>query len=708
MAITLELLDDDVTIESKNIILNDAEVDELSFNVTLPVNSFNKEQVNLVSNNSLNTSHNCLVNIGNNNWLGKFNIDSYNVLEESLDCTLYPNKQVFELLSTPIQRLLIDQPQNPQNWNTDWDGSATLFPFTAFSYGNAIGLSEFRTYIPNQSSNWLESYNNGANGDYGVSRSYHSSWYNPQFDDGDFIQYQTQGCGAYKNYMYHPTTNLRSVVTNLNSLFRSVLDTTMDSIIIPQSLPNIRMTCGYEKCSPYTRSQWCSWITGERASGTGAHYNNDQSNNLLPIEVLGTAVQTQESDDYQIIFDRDCHIQFQSIHLYAEAGVGPNDATVELVIKDENNNDKQILFSKVFSNYATQYSMHWTGVHRIDRTVPGYSFRYDPVANPVVIKRGDRIVLRINCANGRKARVQYLATMIKWDYVADSFVVNDDDWDVDLKYWSGILTELKDVDHISNYIKLTETATRKAMRKVYDRTLTEILIDTHLHGIWTEPFVPNYYGLMMNLGGLTPLQLLSYYCIVMGCDLFVNERGQLVVNKDAFDNPMVVADAELSSVDYLNDKFAQFNNIRYGDDSRMLVGVQNNPNAEVSKNIFETDNVVAPSKLITKNFTTTVNLYSAARYFPHLEQEGDIKEDGGVQTNEIGNGYLLGSFLNHKELAYFDELFKYDEPKYTYHFKVYSVIPWNNVIIINGIRYMILSRKVKINEETTEIECIRF
>lgn len=710
MANTLEFFDDDITIESKNIILNDAEVDELSFNVTIPVNSFNKEQVNLVSNNSLNTSHKCLVNIGNNNWLGKFNIDSYNVQENTLDCTLYPNKQLFELLSTPIQQILIDQPQNPQNWNADapfgWDGTATLFPFTAFSYPNAMGLSGLDGYITHQTSKWIESYNNGANGNYGVSRSYYSSWYNPEFDDDDFIKYQTQGCGAYKNYMYHPRIDIRSIVTNLNEVCKTVLNTTTDTIIIPQSLDNMLITCGYEKCSPFTRSQWCSWIVGERASSISTVYNNNARDNLIPIDVLGTAIQTQESDDYQIVFDRDCEIQFQSIHLYAEAGVGPNDAMVELVLKDSGGADKQILFSKVFADYATFYSLYWNKVHRINRTVPNYSFRFDPINNPVVVKKGDKLVLRINCTDAldpKKARVQYLATMIKWDYVADSFVISDDDWDVDLKYWSGFLTELKDVDHINNYIKVTELATRQAMRKVYDKTLTEILIDSHQYGKWDEPFVPNYYGLMMNLGELTTLQLLSYYCISNGCDLYINEQGQLIVDPKVFDKPVVVQDAELTSIDYLNDKFGYYNHIKYGDDSQLLVGVSNNPNASVSKNIFETDNVLTPSKFIIKQYTTTTaTQYAAPRYFPHSEQEGDIEEDGGVKVNEMGNGFFL------KDVRYFDKLFEYNYPKYTYHFKVYSIIPWSNVISINGIRYMILSRKVKINEEITEIDCIQF
>lgn len=709
MAITLELLDDDVTIESKNIILNDAEVDELSFNVTIPVNSFNKEQVNLVSNNSLNTSHKCLVNIGNNNWLGKFNIDSYNVQENTLDCTLYPNKQVFELLATPIQQLLIDQPQNPLNWNDYWDGTATLFPFTAFSYLKAFEQSGLQGYITPQYSNWLESYNNGANGNYGVSRSYHSSWYNPEFDDDDFIKYQTQGCGAYKNYMYHPSIDIRSIVTNLNEWVKIALNVTQDIIILPQSLTNIKLICGYEKCSPYTRSQWCSWILGERASSTSTHYNNNERDNFIPIEVLGTAIQTQESDDYQIVFDRDCQIQFQSIHLYAEAGVGPNDAKVELVLKNSAGADKQVLFSKTFDEYAGQYTALWTGVQRISSPLYYYSFIYDPINNPVVVKKGDKLVLRINCSMNKKARVQYLATMIKWDYVADSFVISDDDWDVDLKYWSGILTELKDVDNVNYYLNhQSPLAKRKALRKVYDKTLTEILMDSEQNGYWLEPFVPNYYGFMMNLGELTPLQLLSYYCLVVGCDLFVNGQGQLVVNPNAFDKPMVVQDAELTSIDYLNDKFAYFNYIKYGDDSQILVGVSNNPNTSVSKNIFETDNVLTPFKMMIKNFTIMANQYAAVRYFPHSEQEGDIKEEGSVKMNEIGNGVHFDSTFDITELAYFDELFKYNDPKYTYHFKVYSVIPWNNVISINGIRYMILSRKVKINEEITEIDCIQF
>lgn len=732
--VTLELLDSDVTLESKNITFNNADVDEVSFNVTLPINLFNKEQTDFLLENSVTTSHNCLVNVGEQHLMGKLNVDKYNALNQTLECTLYPNKQIVDFLTTPINRLLIDQPVEAQinNWNTKLtpnpvaQDSVTLIPWGPFSYNRGWGItsSEFKNYIPAHWSNLIPDggYATGANSHYGKDRTYLNSWYNPEFDDDDFIKYQTQGCGAYKNYMYHTELRASNIIGNLNEQYKKSYNVNFDVIKLQQTIDNVKIYCGSEKVSPYTRSQWCSWIVGER-EGNNITYPAGRTT-PIPIDRLGATVLTQDSDEYSVVFDRDCTIQFEKIHLWGQTTtLQVQSAHLRLVLLDQDNrtqiiaDNKDYLFDMTAYDFVGVYSIVFNGLHNIEYQSLGVSFNAQPICEEVNqgifkpriihIKKGWRLMFQLVTTNSN-VNVKYLSLQLKWNYVYNNsnlpgYQLTDDDFDVDMEYWSGMGTELQNIDKLSDYFKTTQLATRRALRKVFDKTLTEILIDSHQYGKWSEPFVVNYYGLMMNLGELTPLQLCVYIATVYNLDVYVDKSGCLVCTQIG-DKLFNIQDAQLLSIDYLNDKFGYYNHIKYGDDSQLLVGTSENPNAESNKVIFETDNVTDRNyTLVPRQMPdTNVIVYQQVDFFTNCEQEGSNDENGDIKFNDVGN------WFNSNKTYLFDELFKINIPKYTYHFKIPSIIPPQNIVNINKQRYMILSRKIVVNEQTTEIEAIKF
>lgn len=716
MAITLELLDKDIQIESKNIIFNGSSLEENSFNVTLPLNAFNQNEIDFTSPTQTKVKHKCLVNIGTQTLYGYFHIDKYNVKENTVDCTLYPNKQIIEFLSTPVQQLIIDQPaeqfaqwhyENQQPVNIVNTAGVSLLPYGPLSYNVANSMSQLsNNYLPNYSSRFIREYGNGANNNYGISRSYLPFFYNPKITDDEFEEYQTVGVGTFKNYMYHPTIKCSDLVTLINQQYRYNNSVNFNVIEVGNGVDlDWNIICGSSKISPYTKSQWCHWCLGERAATSSTTYNSGRTNPIL-VELLGSHIITQNSDETSVVFDRDCRIRCEMLHIKCSTSGYYNDARIKLVVMRDNE-VVDVLFEKTALAMSGPCSIYWKNIKKIDRYVnPPADFRNTPLNRSITLKAGDRIALIVDCGLGvgLTTHINYLSLMLKWNYEPFSYSITEDDWDIDIPYWSGFQTELQDVDTISGYIKNTEANTRKALRKVFDKTMTELIMDYQydpddIKYKWVEPFVANYYGMFMNLGSLTPLQLMSYISVAQGCDLYVGDQGQLIVSKDSFSSPQRVYNAELISIDYLNDNFAQENYIKYGNDISP-VGNSNNPNSEIIKTLFETDNTVVKESLV--RYPSPTLLWQNSDIFLHLEQDGEIDSDDGVQNNEMGNGF----FLDGKE--YFDKIFETDIPKYTFRFTVYDLLPPQNIIIINNQRYLILNRKNNIEKQTTDIECVLF
>lgn len=683
----IELLDTDITIERKNLILAKGETDEISFNIDLPVNSVNKNGTNFSIDN-ITTTNDCMVNIGNSNVLSTLNIDSYVVNENKLSATLYYNKIITDYLNTPIRNYIVDE-----EFYTDADGQheGTLIKWTPFCQPRAFANTdnEWRQIIPNHMNFFVNSYCNGANNHYGKDITYYPYYYNPEFDDDSFTEYATEGCGCFKNWQYHPTLRFKNCINLLNDFFKSKYNFNAVDV---DSLNDGSIITGNEKMSPYNRNQWCSWVDGKKYTTTAKLYNDGR--NGMKIDVLGDHIITQNSDDYSVKFNRNCQIQITKIHLNAEHGTGPNDATVELVIFDNNDNIKQTLFSIPFANFANGYTNSWYGLHNVNRSASS-SFFGMPILNTLDISTGDSLRLIINANNGKKARVQYLNVILKWKYVENSYYITDDDFDTDLNYYSGFLTQAEDIDHPSDFRRSTQQATANQLRKRFDPTTTEIIMDTWQHGMWSEPFVKCYYGAFNNLGELTILQLVTYMAMANGYDLYFKENGQLTVKK--ITEATQLNNTELTEIQYLNEKFGKNNYIEYGDGNLVLGGKSRNDNLANTATVFQTG--MYTSRPIITQLTNT------AYYFPTHEQDGEIEEGDEIKVdfNSIGN------FTNINGTDYIDEIFKYDLPKYIYNFTVYGDnFPLGNVITVDGIRYMVTDNKMEVNNKKCTIKCFRF
>ena len=208
--------------------------------------------------------------------------------------------------------------------------------------------------------------------------------------------------------------------------------------------------------------------------------------------------------------------------------------------------------------------------------------------------------------NATNAKIKYLSTILKFKYVADNqgntYEMSKDDFSKDLEYWSGIDKNDEDIDAVSNFLRNTESATWRELRKRFDKTLCEILVSSVFHGTWSEMFTKCFYGCLANLGELTPLKLMSYISMSRGLDMFLDSNGLLKVDSI---KTIVLKDANLLKIEYLSDSFGQNNFVKYKDDSQKLVGVVDNKNSESEKVVFEVDGVTDSNRKLVISQTAS-------------------------------------------------------------------------------------------------------
>lgn len=715
----IELFDEGVEIEQKNIILNDGKIEQQSWNLSLPLNEHNKELLHIandsvddtghptlsyINNTSLKTSVDCLLSLNNQLLFSNLNVDSVDYQTNTIETTLYPNKVINDFMQTEIRKLLYD------NAPVAWD---------AFAYNLINEGIYFWGHVP--VNNLLIFYFNGANEHYLKDRTYGIKYgYDEDYLENDPTKpYLYKGLGAFKDFQLHPTFGVRQNIERINQVFRQNQPTFHDDLIDISDVnidSSFTITSGYEKVAPYWRTQWCCWGLGKYTANGHVYKDGKYS---IPIAKLGSHICTEvdnignvsEGDGDIIKFNRDCQIQVEKLHFQALYGQTITQAqkTGDIVMSifryqqnGEYVEEKLFKFNGSLIYHSASGSSAPSVSHILNNLKSGTDDNVDNLftnqtfLDTINIHKNDYIRFYIDCSHtNNKLKLSYLNFIVKWKYVENSYEITDDDWDMDMEYYSGLLTQQKDYEDASNY------AQGHNLEKMWDIPYFDCIAamfwqDRYTSQIerWDEMPCYNYYSYWMNFGEYTPLKLISDICVKKGWSLIQKPNGCFKILP--YKSPQTLNNCQLQSVDYLNETFGKLNYITYEGDGKKYVGAdKSNTNLESTKTLYS---------LYCVEPNIRGNYHVNAEY----EQEGEITDDDkGCKFKEQGNYISEGQILDTlNNTLWFDGVIGLSK-SYVYTYKVPTTNVTSDVIVINGLLYMVISSKIDIANNTTEIKCFR-
>lgn len=731
---TLEFFNqDDITIEKSNIFLSQGEIEEQSYNISVPANSHNRVLFGmeaytspsiLLQSTDFQTIRDCTVSIDRSIVLSKLNIDRLDIENNSIDCTLYPNKQLITTLQTPIRELL---KSDPKPW----------FPWSYWFKAGECNIDWIPVVGIDAVSTLLKFYCNGANNHFLKDRAYLTRYgYNKDYITEDPTNpYKYKGIGAFKDFQLHPSMNavylLSRIKANPNIIeSANLIDT--DSIYadqIPWIIP------GKEYICPNNRTQFCCWSLGTKRQNTyttvGQTYRDGRF--AIPIAKLGSHVCTElesisgsnlgDGEGDVIVFNRDCQIQFQKIHCFADKyNLAPESGYIRFELVHADDSEPTNLFSWHGSLIKSVIQNTLKGFHQLDYEVdyegspsgPRYLL-HDIMRQNIVIKKGDKLRVVIDCNGDKKLNLRYFNLVLKWTYIEDSYEILDDDWTREMTYYSGLKSgEGIDPDYES-FPNIPHSGSEQshinAVYEMFEDPYFEYFYDWHeftdKSEKWDEIPVYNYYDFYTNLGELTPLKLATDICVINDWDLTEREDGTYSIRENT--RVVEVKDAELKSINYLNDTFGVNNIVEYENGGQKIVSKTDNLNLERNQVIYE----LGASSSEWKGQYLVVKQY---------EQDGDITDtSAGCKLAEDSNYYFFNldytqSYKQTSSFSYlFDNLLKNDNSNllqpdtinysWLYNFEVPRVISNCNYVCIDGIIYMIKSMVKDIKNNITNITC---
>lgn len=669
MSDILEFYDDGVVIENQNVIFSNGEIEDTSWNLQIPNNEHNKRLLNIGSDN-VKIVNDCLVSIQNRLLLSKLNIDKINVQENTIDCTLYPNKVINDFMQKEIRKIVVDTP-------IKWDAFA--FPYYT------MGVYDWS--FANHYAHSLKFYLNGANHQFLKNRVYGIRY---NFDDNQDT-YKSKGLGAFKDFQLHPSQPIQNMFIAINQAFRAENPAFEGDLI---EYPTIlsggefpQLISGFEKVSPHNRTQWCCFFLGKR-NGTGKMYNDGRY--VVPIEKLGSHICSSAEDDGKIDFNRKCKVQITKIHFLGNNGnhtMQQVKGKVKLGLFSKHNYEKNVVFEIDGDFNNTYYTLN--GLRSVFDSDIQQLFANQGILNTLSVEEGDYLRLYIDSTNGKKQKVSFINCIIKMEYVQDSYLINDDDYDVDMEYYSGIKTQFKDIENAdtSHLIDIFE-------EPYYDSMLAHFSPNQQ---DWEEIPTYNHYSFYNNLGELTPLKLLCDLCVKNGWYIRQKPNGGFEIR---YKKPTTqLNDCELVEIDYLNERFGKINNVEYSDGWLKFIGSDTtNENLQNDVSIYQMSVCKQDRKYIDDVYYPFV---------PQYTQNGVASEDDDCKFNEIGNCFVENQIMDPiNETKYFDGLIGKGKT-YVYTFRLPTIALFHDFVVIDGLEYLVLQKTVNVGENNSEIKCVR-
>lgn len=731
----LEIYNDvDITIERSNTILT-GELSEQTFNVIAPLSEHNKNVVDFET-EDFSTSLPCTVSIGDSLVLSMLNIDRYDTESNSLDCTLYTNKMISDILNTPIRELVYSSILPWHSW------SLRTPPTSYGQWSSVVGAEQISDDF------WL--YINGANGEKLKTRAYLNQYgYDKDYLDNDPTKpYLYKGIGAFREFQMHSMTTSINIINLVNQYSRQrygfkiiniddipTHDTpTHDTPVYDTPAHGAPwIISGSENISPNNRVQFCCWDLGTKRQNTytsaGSNYKDGIFN--IPIAKLGShictdvkSVSAEESigviEGDTVVFNRDCMIQFDKIHCFADKyGPAPEDGRIKMRLRDRDGLNERLLFSWSGNQikedpYLLSIQKNMRGFKHVNDygswSDPGPAGMLSQIAKePIIIHEGDQLDIVIDCHNeDDKLNLKYFNLVLKWRYVGD-YEVTAEDYEKKMKYYSGLKSSDEEILDYESYFKIpaeggTQQARINKVYKLFEAPYFDFLYDyfefTDKSKRWSEFPVYNYYDTICNLGDLTLLQLLTDICVMRGWDIIEKEDGTLVVvrNLNAVDVD-ITEPVKLLSIDYVNDLFGVNNFIKFADDNSKLVSVSENKNLEKDKVIYE----------IHGGTFSKIGPYSAVDQY---EQDGSINDSSSSsKLKNDCNFYVFrnpnGSPYDWPQRSLFDKILKRIDYSRIYTFEFPRILQNTNYINIHGQGFMIKSMRKEIDRNKTTIECFR-
>ena len=671
----LEFYDEGIQIENKNIILNDGKIEENSYNLEIPINQNNNDLIYYGRREKPQTTYDCLLNLNNQLLHSQLNIDKVNVQKNTIDCTLYPNKMINNTLNTEIRKLLYSIP--PIKWD-------------AFTYTFA-GEGVPNWHFVGHGSALVNFYFNGANNHWLTDRV-HGIRYG--YSANNLTQpYQYKGIGAFKDFQLHPRYNVMNIITSINSAYRQTNTSFIGDLIDTNEFSVNEfpyLISGYEKVMPYNRQQWCCWGIGENRRGNHATVYKD-GRYSVPVAKLGSHICTEENDG-TIVFNRDCQIQIQRIHFWGNHGnVTPAQMTAPIKFSKFTANDSETVLYEFSGNFSdTVYALR--GCRSMTNPTVQQFFGGAPITQTITLKKGDKLRLYIYAQGDDKLKVSYLNVTMKWEYVENSYEVTDDDWDVDMEYYSGIKTQFLNYEDANVF-----TANNIEDGKLFEVPYLDCFYD-HLAVTlgpveeWEEYPVYNYYGYFTNLGELTPIKLLADICVKKGWYIIRKPNGTLKLSHQP--QVQTLEDCELISIEFLNDKFGKANYVEFANGQKYVGTDDTNQNLQQEKTLY-------------KLYAAVPKIQGIYPLVEEYEQDGGVDEDGTCKFHEVGNYYHIDRDADiANDVKWFDFVATgLNSSVYTYNVPTTNI--YADFALIDGLLYMITDTKIDLEKQSTEITCFR-
>lgn len=711
--------DDDIVIEKSNIILT-GELSEQSFNVTVPLSEHNKNIVGFET-EDFSTSLPCTVSIGDSLVSSKLNIDRYDTESNTLDCTLYANKTISDTLHTPIRELVYSHILPWHSW------SFYTSPTSYGSWGPVIGAEQI--------SQDLQLYVNGANGEWLKTRAYLTQYgYDKDYLSHDPTKpYLYNGIGAFREFQMHPMTTFFNIIELINQYSSQQYGFKIVNIDDLPAYDAPWIISGSENISPNNKVQFCCWDLGTKRQNTytSAGYNYKDGIFNIPIAKLGSHICTDVESISEnnntgviigdtVVFNRDCVIQFERIHCFADKyGPAPEDGRIKMRLRDKDGLNERLLFNWSGNQikedpYLLSIQKNMKGFKRVNDygswSDPGPAGMLSQIAKDMItIHKGDQLDIVIDCHNeDDKLNLKYFNLVLKWRYVGD-YEVTIEDYEKKMEYYSGLKSSDTEILDYESYFKIpSEGGTQQAridkVYKLFEASYFDFLYDyfefTDKSKRWSEFPVYNYYDTICNLGDLTIIQLLTDVCIMRGWDIIEREDGTLVIvrNLNIVDVD-IMEPVKLLSIDYVNDIFGVNNFIKFADDNSKLVSVSENKNLEKDQVIYE----------MYGGVSRRVGPYGVIDQY---EQDGSIKDSSSSsKLKNDCNFYLFrnpnGTTYEHSYTHLFDRILTRVDYSRIYTFEFPRIIQNTNYINIHGQSFMIKSMKKEIDHNKTTIECFR-
>lgn len=651
----IDLITNDMQVEYNNPLFSGELIGEISFGVRIPLTSNNRRLLQIYNPLHYNPQS-FSVMISDPHVVShdaELTLDRVDIQENIAEGTLYINKHLYTILNTPIAQL------NP-------DTEATIVAWHCFSYR----YQWYESYFPQFSSNRIAAYCNGGN----------RNWFPDKFSTwrtNTGRAYRT-GYYAFKSYQYHPNIALSELMNKLNGIAGLNLEFSPEQI---EQYNITRILSTRKRVSPHNTTQWVYW------SGDNTNYPFSSTDNHYRISVelggqhIANNLEGVETEDFpRITFNRSCKLKMTRYSCsFKKNGVATVSGTLKLKIFDLYTAEKYELVSLELNTQGEYQALNTA------------TTQYN-------IAAGDYIELSLNGVSG-SCQANKLRFWSKFEIT--EYEVTEEDYNSELQYNSGLAEEYIAFSpnmELALYNERAEEAFIPAVAQAFHKNNNGTLL-------WDELPCYSYFGIYANLGELTFTDLLLALCynhnLIPSIDALT-----IALNNIDLSQYQTITRYQLTSIEVMNDTFAQSTNVKYGDDQRQLLVHFRGANLEKETDLYEMQFGTARPLTLGSYRTISFPQYTISDSEPNAN---NVTYQGNYTYNDLPpifattEGNLLGHISNPLKIK---ALFSYLQSSCIYNFSIYEPI-LHHLLSIEGHLYIVHSYTINIPTGTYTLKAIK-